>query len=111
MKIEVKKISELNREDVAGHHGFESRLFAEVIGKKVTVRLLNISPDGVGPTPAHKHDDVHFFLVLEGTLSLRIEKETYKIKKGECIEVPAGDVHQLQNHENDKIQVLAVKWG
>ena len=111
MNVAVKQLSELPKEKVSGHQGFESYSLAEVSGKNVTVRMLVVAPGGVGPVPAHQHPDVHFFHVIEGTLSLTIEKETHKISKGECIEVPAGCIHQLQNNGSEKTRVLAVKWG
>jgi quercetin dioxygenase-like cupin family protein len=110
MATQIKKISELPMEDVAGHQGFEARSLMDLSEKGVTVRLLSIQPGGIGPVPAHRHPDSHFFLVLEGTLELEIDGHVHKIPKGSCIEVPPGKCHQLRGTGESGISVLAGKW-
>ena len=109
--MQIRKISELPLEQVAGHHGFEARALVDLSGKGVSVRMLRIKPDGVGPVPAHSHADVHFFLVLEGSLELEVEGSIYKIPQGSCIEVPPQKKHQLRGTGGSDISVLAVKWS
>lgn len=110
MKVRVMNISELPLEEVKGHHGFTSRSLVDLAGRGVSVRMLRISPGGFGPVPAHKHSDVHFFLVLEGRLSLVIDSVTHPIAEGECVEVPENKMHQLKNDGDKDISVLAIKW-
>lgn len=110
MKTRVKDISEMPTEEVKGHEGFTARSLVDLDGKGITVRMLIISPGGSGPVPPHKHSDAHFFLVLEGRLSLVIDNVRHSVAKGECVEVPANILHQLKNEGDKDISVLAIKW-
>lgn len=109
--MQIKKISELPMEQVAGHRGFEARSLIDLSEKGVTVRMMSIKPGGIGPVPGHSHPDTHFFLVLEGTLELDIDGDIHKIPKGSCIELPPHKYHQLRGTGESDILVLAVKWG
>jgi mannose-6-phosphate isomerase-like protein (cupin superfamily) len=111
MKEKVMNITELPLEEVKGHQGFKARSLVNLAGKGVTVRMLRISPGGLGPVPAHKHSDAHFFLVLEGRLSLVIDNVIHPIAEGECIEVPGNKIHQLKNDGDKDVSVLAIKWS
>lgn len=111
MTIEVKGISELPMEDVKGHEGFMARSLVDLSGKGINVRMIRVSPGGVGPVPEHKHSDSHFFLVLDGELSLTVDGVVHRISKDECVEVPGNKMHQLRNDENNVISVLAIKWS
>jgi quercetin dioxygenase-like cupin family protein len=110
MAIMVKRLVEFAAEDVKGHLDFKSRTILKLDQKGLTVRVLTLSPGGIGPVPAHRHSDVHFFLVLEGVLDLEIEGQTYKIFSGSCIEVDPGKIHQLRCAEPRETIVLAIKW-
>ena len=109
--MKIRKLSELPREDVAEHRGFEAQLLVDLSPKGVTLRILKIKPDGIGPVPAHSHQDGHFFLVLEGTLELEGEGRIHKIPQGSCVELPPHRKHQLRGTEASDISVLAVKWS
>jgi mannose-6-phosphate isomerase-like protein (cupin superfamily) len=111
MKIRVQDISELPTEETKGHQGFTARALVKLADRGVTVRMLRVSPGGLGPVPAHQHADVHFFLVLDGRLAIAVDGVVYQVSKGECIEVPANRVHQLRNDGDKEMSVLAVKWG
>jgi len=110
MAIMVKRLADFSAEDVKGHSGFKARAILNLPQKGLTVRVLNLAPGGIGPVPAHRHSDVHFFLVLEGTLDLEIEGQTHKISSGSCIEVDPGKIHQLRCTEPKETIVLAIKW-
>jgi mannose-6-phosphate isomerase-like protein (cupin superfamily) len=109
--MSIKKISELPIEEVEGHRGFDARSLIDLSEKGITVRMLSIKPDGIGPVPAHQHADIHFFLVLEGTLELDIDGHIHKIPKGSCIELPPHKYHQLRGTGKEDVSVLAVKWS
>jgi mannose-6-phosphate isomerase-like protein (cupin superfamily) len=110
MKMRVMNISEFPIEEVKGHQGFTARSLVDPAGKGVTVRMLHISPGGLGPVPPHKHSDVHLFLVLAGRLSLVIDSVIHHIAESECVEVPGDKFHQLKNDGDKDISVLAIKW-
>jgi quercetin dioxygenase-like cupin family protein len=107
----ARSVAELPNEEVKGHQGFTARPLMDLTDKGVTIRMLGISPAGIGPVPAHRHADKHLFLVLEGKLSLTIDDETHLVSKGEFIEVPEHSVHQLKNDQDREISVLALKWS
>jgi quercetin dioxygenase-like cupin family protein len=110
MEIKIKKISDLPAKQDIGHEGFSARSLVTFPEKEITVRVLDVVPGGIGPVPAHSHPDTHFFLVLEGTLELRIDDRTYTVPSGSCIEVPPGKVHQLRCDGEKEMKVLAIKW-
>jgi len=111
MKTGIKKLSDIPAKTVGGHEGFAARLLLNLPSKDdVTVRLLNVSPGGKGPVPAHRHPDTHFFWVIEGHLDLEIDGTIYPIPSGSCIEVPPDTVHQLRCGGQSSMTVLAIKW-
>jgi quercetin dioxygenase-like cupin family protein len=110
METKIKKLSEFEAKEVGGHQGFIARSLVDLPDKEITVRLLNVTPGGIGPVPAHSHPDIHFFLVLEGTLELEIDGQLHKIPSGSCVEVPPGKTHQLRCGGEKEMTVLAIKW-
>ena len=111
MKPEIKKLTDIPSQTVGGHEGFAARLLLNMPTKDVTVRLLNVSPGGKGPVPAHRHADTHFFWVIEGHLDLEIEGVIHPVPSGCSIEVPPDTVHQLRCGGRDSMTVLAIKWN
>jgi len=111
MAIMVKRLAEFATEDVKGHLGFKSGTILDLPQKGLTVRVVTLAPGGIGPVPAHRHSDVHFFLVLEGALDLEVEGQTYKIGSGSCVEVDPDKIHQLRCAEPRETIVLAIKWA
>lgn len=106
----VKRISDIPSEDVKGHEGFSSRALLALREKEAVIRLINVRPGGVGPVPPHRHDDAHFFLVLEGTLGLEIDGHLYTVENGSCAEVLPGCTHQLRCIGRKEMKLLAIKW-
>ena len=96
--------------EVGGHRGFMARSLIDLPHKDVTVRLLTVTPGGIGPVPAHSHPDTHFFLVLEGTLELEIDGQLLRIPSGSSVEVAPMRKHQLRCASEERMTVLAVKW-
>lgn len=110
MEIKVKKISELPAKQEIGHEGFVARSLVTLLEKGIAVRLINVAPGGIGPVTPHSHPDIHFFLVLEGTLELEIDGQLYTVPGGSCVEVPPGKTHQLRCRGPKEMKVLAIKW-
>ena len=110
METRIKKLSEFPAKEVGGHQGFIARSLVDLPGKDVTVRLLNVTPGGIGPVPAHSHRDTHFFIVLEGRLELEIDGQLYTVPSGSCVEVPPGKTHQLRCAGEKEMKALAIKW-
>lgn len=110
MEITIKKLSELQAQEVDGHQGFLERPLIDLADKGVTVRVLEIAPGGVGPVPAHSHPDRHCFLVLEGALELEVEGKRYTVPSGSVAEVPQQVIHQLRCSGKETLKLLAMKW-
>lgn len=110
MEINVKKISELPGKLEVDHEGFVARSLVTFLEKEITMRLLNVEPGGIGPVTPHSHPDSHFFLVLEGTLELKVDNKLYTVPSGSCIEVPPEKIHQLRCSGEKEMKVLAIKW-
>ncbi|MFC1825379.1 cupin domain-containing protein [Thermodesulfobacteriota bacterium] len=111
MEMQITKLSELPAKDVSGHEGFVARSMLNLPEKKISVRVLSVTPGGIGPVPAHSHSDTHLFLVLEGQLELDIEGSLHLVPSGSCIEVPPNRQHQLRCSGEFEMTVLAIKWN
>jgi len=110
VETKIRKLSEFPEKEVGGHQGFTARSLVDLPDKDITVRLLNVTPGGIGPVPAHSHPDTHFFLVLEGTLELKVDDKLYTVQSGSCVEVTPGKTHQLRCGGEKEMKVLAIKW-
>jgi len=111
MEIKIKRLSDFPAKKVDGHQGFLARSLVNVPDERVTVRLIEVAPGGVGPVPSHSHPDGHFFLVLDGTLELEVDGHLYIVPSDCCIEVPPGCNHQLRCPGEAGMTVLAMKWN
>jgi quercetin dioxygenase-like cupin family protein len=57
--------------------------------------------------PAHFHPDQdEHFEVLEGRLSVRVDREERTLEPGESIEIPRGTVHQMWNGGDAQARAL-----
>jgi len=110
VEIEIKRVSDLPTQTVKGHNGFIDRLLVSVPEKGVTLRLLNVTPGGIGPVPSHSHLEKHFFWVLDGILEVEIDGRLYELPSGSCVVVPPQCQHQLRCLNNEPVNVLAMKW-
>lgn len=65
-----------------------------------------LAPGFAGPPP-HRHDKLHdMFYVLEGTLTLRLGKETRAAGAGTFVCVPPGIVHTFRNDSDGPVRLL-----
>jgi len=110
MKPKITKLKEIPAAAVGGHEGFVARSLLSLPEKEIEARLINVTPGGKGPVPAHRHADTHFFLVLEGELALEIDGAVYTVPNGCCVEVPPDCMHQLRCAGGSALTVLAIKW-
>ena len=51
-----------------------------------------------------------FYLVLEGTASMRVGEEHHELRVGDSVLAPAGVEHDLRNTGDGTLRVLVV-WG
>ena len=64
-------------------------------GKNFQIVFFEIEP--VGKIPPHHHG-AQFGIVLEGEMSLTMNNETKKYKKGDTYYIPNGVIHQAEFH-------------
>ena len=50
----ARSVAELPNEEVKGHQGFTARPLMDLTDKGVTIRMLGISPAGIGPVRARE---------------------------------------------------------
>jgi uncharacterized cupin superfamily protein len=87
------------------------RKLGEVFGlTNFGVNLTNLSP-GAASALAHSHSKQdEFIYVLEGTLSLVLEKEEFTLNSGDCYGFKAGTgiAHQLINRSDETVTYLEI---
>lgn len=67
----------------------------------------NILPPGSpGPRPHRHRDHDEVFFVREGTLTMRIGRDTVRASSGSFVVIPRGTVHQPSNPTNAPVHVL-----
>jgi mannose-6-phosphate isomerase-like protein (cupin superfamily) len=67
---------------------------------------VEIPPGFQGPPP-HVHDKLHdMFLVLEGTLTMRLGDEQLEVEPGTFVCVPPGVVHTFSNPSDAPVRFL-----
>jgi quercetin dioxygenase-like cupin family protein len=64
---------------------------------------------GVGDAiPLHRHQIDEVLLYEAGVAEVRIDQETYHVRAGDIVIVPAGAAHGARNVGSDKVSVRAV---
>ena len=64
---------------------------------------------GVGDAiPLHRHRIDEVLLYEAGAAEVRIDEETYRVRAGDIVIVPAGASHGTRNVGSDKVSVRAV---
>jgi quercetin dioxygenase-like cupin family protein len=65
-----------------------------------------IAPGFPGP-PLHRHRTLHdMFYVLEGSLTVRVERDTHEIGPGTFVCVPPGVAHTFANRSDERVRFL-----
>jgi len=78
--------------------GVQGASMAVMIGREDTaphfaMRSLSVEPGG--HTPKHQHDYEHEVFVVSGSASVLLEGKQHKINAGDCVYVPANELHQF----------------
>jgi len=108
----IKNIENLNRDfvwqDSAGL--ITQSLGAAVGSEKIYVNIDRV-PTGAFSTKYHSHSmQEEFFLILEGSGTLRCDGKEYPVKKGDFISKPGGQnlAHQFYNSGSEVMVILDV---
>ena len=61
-----------------------------------------------GGSPPHSHTYNHTFYFLSGTCSVQIGEQTWHIKPGTLVKVPAHEQHSVTNTDNEDLIFLVI---
>ncbi len=90
------------------------RVATELIGAsdpdaEVTVRLVEVAPEGATPRPLHVHDGVaEVVYVRRGQATLHHEGSTQLVEAGDCVYIPAGQLHKIAPRGDEPLELLCV---
>jgi quercetin dioxygenase-like cupin family protein len=88
----TRRISATDAVD-AGYSGYQVEMVASPESATVLAGFLGTG----GHPPLHTHEEDLFFVVLEGSTTLRLGHDSHQAKAGEVIYVPAGLPHGSDN--------------
>ena len=72
-----------------------------------TVAEITLNPGGA--IPIHYHNEFsEFYEVLEGELTMRVGKDTKKLKKGDYLLIPVKTIHNYSNTSNEPVKFKVV---
>jgi quercetin dioxygenase-like cupin family protein len=73
---------------------------------KLTMRILEIDPDGY--TPMHAHEYEHAMLVLKGNGLVTDGAKDCLLEKDDVLFIPAGQIHQLKNTNDSELVLVSI---
>jgi mannose-6-phosphate isomerase-like protein (cupin superfamily) len=79
------------------------------LSSEIMLTLCGNAPGKLGPPP-HSHGMDQFFYVLEGTMELRLGRETHVLGAGSVAHIPAGTPHKHRNPGTERelhLEVIA----
>ena len=97
-------------EEGADYAGRCKQLAAAAGAKQLGCRIIQLEP-GKRPWPAHYHlGNEEAIYVLKGKGSLRLGKDTFAVKAGDYIALPASPdlAHQLRNDGDEVLEYLCM---
>jgi mannose-6-phosphate isomerase-like protein (cupin superfamily) len=74
------------------------------------VKRLTVKPGHCTSLQFHKHRSEHW-VVVQGTATVILEKETKTVSKNEYIHIPLGSQHLLENKGEIVMQLIEVQIG
>lgn len=87
--------------------GYSTSEGGVVEGERMLVGYIH-KPRGTGSRP-HSHPNEQFNYVLQGTLEVEMDGQTFRASKGEIIHVPANMVHSMVATPEEDVIFLAIK--
>ena len=101
--IEKSDFNTTRREITTGVSGYSLLPQDSLVSKLI---LTRVQPGGV----FHKHRDSyhHLFYFIKGEGEIILSDETYEIKPGRVVEVPAGETHGYKNTAEDEMLLLTI---
>jgi len=91
------------------HSGFKAKkIFGEIDGRILDAAVAYIEPHGGGPEPSHTHLHDHFFIVVAGCATIKLEDEVIKVNKDEAFLVKGSIVHSIWNESDEPLRMLGI---
>ena len=75
-------------------------------GEKFCQGYVMIHPDG--RIPAHEHETVESYTILQGMGELTVDGETAQVKPGDCVFIPSGLTHAMHNTGAEEMHLMYV---
>jgi len=73
--------------------------------RNLTTTLVEMQPHGV--QRVHSHEPEQMYYILEGEGIMTVGNETKNVSAGDCIFLPAGVPHGLENKANTALRYLS----
>ena len=106
-KVKVVKVSEVKPVPVDNATNTYIRVLFSV-NEMPTYSMRLFEMDEGGHIQAHKHPWEHEIFVLEGTIKIRVEQDTFILNKEEAIYIPPNKEHEYWNVGNTKARFICV---
>jgi len=91
------------------HYNFKAKkINLEIKGKISDCSIAYIESQGGGPEPSHTHLHDHFFIVVEGTATIKIGEEKINVGMDESIIVPGSAVHSIWNDTDKPLKMIGI---
>lgn len=105
-----------HRFDYPLHEGTTTRIqfhFADSMGLPVAIQTWELAPGGYEGMHVHEPGEQaleEFYLVLEGTATMRVGEDEHDLTPGDSILAQAGVPHDVKNTGTGVLRLLVV-WG
>lgn len=77
-------------------------------GGALSLMERELPPKAARITPAHVHDRLEVFYVLEGTIDFRLDSDEVSCGPGHCVVVPSGVGHTFWNSSDAVARLLII---
>jgi transcriptional regulator with XRE-family HTH domain len=75
---------------------------------KLEVVLITLSPGGRSGSRQHTNRREQFVMIMDGTITLLLESETYKLKRGDAVSLNPDTPHLWENRSARSVRILVV---
>lgn len=94
---------------IPNHIGFKAKkLIGEIKGTVTNCSIAYIEPKGGGPEPSHTHEYDHFFIVIEGVVTIIMGDKKVTLSTDESILVPGSIVHSTWNETDRPLKMIGM---
>ena len=109
----VKKLKENSRSEVEYHRkvyrpwGYYDSIDA---GIGFQVKRIMVNPGAKLSLQKHLHRSEHW-VIVKGIAKITCGKEIYKLEKNQSTYIPKGEIHRLENEQEDLLEIIEIQTG